>query len=70
MPATANHFPGVAPVPPQAPDRGASALCGGRSPANTSNRGRRPAHTAIRYRRAFFCAGDVDGAERIDSAET
>jgi hypothetical protein len=35
MPVKASHFPGVAPVPPQAPDRGADALCGARHSGHT-----------------------------------
>jgi hypothetical protein len=69
MPAKASHFPGIAPIPPQAPDRGADALCGGRLSVHKSNRGLRPAHRAIRYRRAFFARGELDGAEGIDGAE-
>jgi len=70
MPAKASHFPGVAPVPPQASDRGADARWGALHSVHTPNRGLRSAHRAIRYRRAFFARGELDGAEAIDSAET
>ncbi len=70
MPVKASHFPGVDPVPPRAPDRGADALCGAFPSVHTRNPGLRPDHRAIRYRRAFFTRGELDGAEDIDSAET
>jgi hypothetical protein len=70
MPAKAKDFPGVTPIRPPAPDRGADALCGARHSVHTPSRGLRSAHRAIRYRRAFFSRGEMDGAEAIDSAET
>jgi len=70
MSAKAMSFSGVAPSPTPALDRGASALYGDRRSAITPSRGLRPAHTAIRYRRAFFRTGELDGAEGIDGAET
>ena len=63
-------FSGVALVH-RVPDRGASAFYGGRLFRNqTQSQGFGPAHTAIRYRRAFFRTGELDGAEGIDGAKT
>ena len=64
-------FTRVTPSSNPVPDRGASALYGGRLfRSTTQSRTSDRLHASIPLSSCIFCTGELDGAEGIDSAET